>query len=214
MEMNDDISKHLQDPIEDNVITSNIESFNIQLISLKIQDKLIEHLPKNALKLMMDKTSARLFENIYKVIGLYTENLKYSADVTKQAVKCNVQLLLLVSNDLLNDDELNLVSEFHDMCYRIGDSVLRLGWPKRRALPGPKPSFEDLINLIKKIGNLLTQILGNHFCQNSKEKLSNFIDLFSQQKFIYEVFTNTTKYGLVMHEIYEDLEDMIDRGII
>ncbi|CAH8638124.1 unnamed protein product [Schistosoma margrebowiei] len=189
------------------------ERFDPQSISLRAQKKLVGNLPKGIIKLFLDDSSARLFENIFSLIKQYTGNNKLAAYLTKQAIKLNVKALILISNDILSDEQLNHAYEFHEKCHQIAEIALRLGRPKRRLMPGVEPSIDKLIQTMKEANQTLIEAVKHHISQQSQDKFKEFSEFFCRREFVVEVFTNKVKYSMHMEKIYDDLEDMMDRGL-
>ncbi|KAK4467441.1 hypothetical protein MN116_009062 [Schistosoma mekongi] len=150
-----------------------VEHFDPQSISLRAQKKLVGSLLKAIIKLFLDDSSARLFENIFNLIKQYTGNNKLPAYLTKQAIKLNVKALILISNDILSDEQLNHAHEFHEKCHQIAEIELRLGRPKRRLLPGVEPSIDKLIQTMKEANQTLIEAVKQHISQHRKN-LKNF----------------------------------------
>ncbi|CAH8870425.1 unnamed protein product [Trichobilharzia szidati] len=202
------VPQNSQTPTDDTV-----ERFDPQSISLRAQKKLVGSLPKGIIKLFLDESSARLFENIFSLIKQYTGSSKLAAYLTKQAIKLNVKALILISNNILSDEELNHAYEFHEKCHQVAEISLRLGRPKRRLLPGVEPSIDKLIQMMKEANQTLVDAVKQHISQASQDKFKEFSDFFCQREFVVEVFTNKNKYAAHMEKIYDDLEDMMDRGL-
>ncbi|VDP83857.1 unnamed protein product [Echinostoma caproni] len=189
------------------------ESFNVKSITLQLQSKLVNALPNRILRLFLDDASVRLFDNICALLKMYTGCVKTASMTTKRLFKMNVRLAIYSSTDVLNEHEQNMTFDFHDRCHQAAEIVLRLGRPKRRLLPGISPTIQKLIQSVDEAKCLALAITERHMSENAREKFRSCVDELNNQAFFITIFGKDLRYRELMEKVYDDVEDLMDRGL-
>ncbi|CAH8493045.1 unnamed protein product [Dicrocoelium dendriticum] len=189
------------------------ESFSVRTITLHMQSKLLDSLPQGILRFFLDDASVRLFDNICKVLQIYSGCHKTAVLYTKRVVKMNIRLTIYSSSDALTDEESSLVYDFHEQSHLTAELVLRLGRPKRCLLPGVKPSIEKLHQTVNTVSDLLTGIMKRHVKATTMEKFQESADYFGNVSFLVAIFREE-KYRQTLDMICDDIEDLMDRGLL
>ncbi|TPP61092.1 Tumor necrosis factor alpha-induced protein 8 protein 2 [Fasciola gigantica] len=189
------------------------ETFNVKSITLNLQRKFMNSIPNGLLRLFLDDSSVRLFDNICALLKLYTGCTKTASQTTKRLFKMNVRLAIYSTADILNNEEQNMIYDFHDRCHQAAEIVLRLGRPKRRLLPGVSPTINKLIQSVDEAKSLALSITERHMDENTREKFRTCVEELNNQEFFTTIFGKDERYRELMEKVYDDVEDLMDRGL-
>ncbi|GAA32761.1 Tumor necrosis factor alpha-induced protein 8-like protein 1 [Clonorchis sinensis] len=190
-----------------------VEHFNVRAIALRMQSQMVGNVPSGILRLFLDEASVRLFTNICKLLRLYTGSNKTAVAYTKRIVKMNIRLTAFSTADVLNDEEDDMACDFHDRCHLAAEILLRLGRPKRRLLPGVTPTIDKLVDAIQSAKSLALKITERHLKQTTRDKFREAVDFFLNPQFFTTVFSEQECYKGLLEDIYDSIEDLIDRGL-
>ncbi|KAF5402399.1 Tumor necrosis factor alpha-induced protein 8 protein 2 [Paragonimus heterotremus] len=192
---------------------STLEDFNVRSITLQLQNQMVGTLPSCILRMFLDDASVRLFDNICGLFKLYSGSSRLATMYIKRIVKMNVRLTIYSSSDILNEEEVNLTYDFHDRCHLAAEIVLRLGRPTHRLMPGVTPTIEKLLQTVEESRDLALRIMERHLSEQTREKFREAVDRFTKMDFFNCIFGEEDSYKELMEKIYNDIEDLMDRGL-
>ncbi|KAA0196946.1 Tumor necrosis factor alpha-induced protein 8 protein 2 [Fasciolopsis buskii] len=189
------------------------EPFSVKSITFHLQRKLLNNLPNGLIRLFLDNSSVRLFDSICALLKLYTGCAKTASQTTKRLFKMNVRLAVYSTTDMLSEDEQNMIYDFHDRCHQAAEIVLRLGRPRRRLMPGVSPTLDKLIQTVDEAKSLALAITERHVGENTREKFRTCVEELNNMDFFSTIFGQDERYKELMEKVYDDVEDLMDRGL-
>lgn len=211
--MADSGSKNVDEPPKE---TSS--GFSAQNISIQMQKKLISKFAtKKTMKIFIDDTSSRIFDNVFRLINLYLDSKSQSQAMMKNIVKINMKLAVLYVNDVLNEAEKGYVYEFREKFHLIAErtttNVLRPG--SRAAKAGM--DIEAMSALFKSCEDVILKTIQRHLTVKSQDKVRSSGAFFSDKDFLRFVFVKEGQplpVKVLVHQIAEDLQELLDRGVL
>lgn len=189
-------------------------SFNVHAISLNLQQKLMSVLPNQVVRLFLDEAAVRLFDNICRALAVYMGSTAIASKYTKRIVKMNMRIEIFAANEKLSKEEMELSYDFHEKCHYIAEIVVKLAAPHARTLATSfKPTIDTLLEAIQQAETLALQIGKAHLDDATVKKFSEALQCFCDKGLFTALFGDDQKYTEYKERIYDDLQDLLDRGI-
>lgn len=192
--------------------------FSAQNISIQMQKKLISKFAtKKTMKIFIDDTSSRIFDNVFRLINLYLDSKSQSQAMMKNIVKINMKLAVLYVNDVLDEKEKGYVYEFREKFHMIAErtttNVLRPG--SKAAKQGM--DIDAMSALFKSCEEVILKTIARHLTVKSQDKVRASGAFFSDKDFLRFVFVKegqSLPCKVLVHQIAEDLQELLDRGVL
>lgn len=192
--------------------------FSAQNISIQMQKKLISKFAtKKTMKIFIDDTSSRIFDNVFRLINLYLDSKSQSQAMMKNIVKINMKLAVLYINDVLDEKEKGYVYEFREKFHMIAErtttNVLRPG--SKAAKQGM--DIDAMSALFKSCEEVILKTIARHLTVKSQDKVRASGAFFSDKDFLRFVFVKegqSLPCKVLVHQIAEDLQELLDRGVL
>lgn len=187
------------------------EHFNSQTISIKVQKKLASKLPtKKLVKFFIDETSARVFNNLNLLLRAYCGSKREANRLMKTVVKINAKLAILFINGVLSNSDIEILAKSRNAFAKVAQICLNVHKKKSHA----NLNLDPLIEQFNVCHNSIMVIARNYLTEKSQNKISLCTNFFCNRQFLATVFSNEPRYYELMEKICEDIQELIDRGML
>ncbi|KAL3320964.1 Tumor necrosis factor alpha-induced protein 8-like 2 [Cichlidogyrus casuarinus] len=197
------------------ISSRKLNYFSANSISLRTQKKLAGQFPLHMTKFFIDETSSRLFENVNQLLVLQIGCAQKANKLMKQIVKMNVKLAILNYNAVFDNRESIIASELKDTFHNTAECFLRIRKSHRNRLGGVNGSIENMIAQVDQASRLIIDLTQRHLSKKTQTKIIESFAFFGNKDFLESVLDKSKEeYSKLIDAINEDLEELIDRGML
>ena len=163
---------------------------------------------KKIAKIFIDDVSARLLDNVYKLIKEYSGSKKTAEKHTKDLIKTVIKVGILYRNDQFSDDEIVLAENFKKKFRTVSMTVISYY----------EIDFSFDKNFIAKALNeckvMLKQLVQRHLTEKSLLRVDNVFNTFADTVFLETVFHPESRHRPTLGRIVEDLNSMLENNAL
>ena len=185
------------------------DGFDSKNLAIRAQKKLLGKMSsKKIAKIFIDDTSARLLDNVYKLVKEYTGSKKVAEKHTKDLIKTVIKVGILYRNDQFNEDEIVLAENFKKKFRTVSMTVI--------SYHEIEFSFDKnfLAKALNECKTMLKQLVQRHLTDKSQTRIDNVFNTFSDNVLLETVFHPESKHRPILGRIVEDLNSMLENNAL
>ena len=185
------------------------DAFDSKNLAIRAQKKLLGKMSsKKIAKIFIDDTSARLLDNVYKLVKEYTGSKKLAEKHTKDLIKTVIKVGILYRNDQFSDDEIVLAEDFKKKFRTVSMTVI--------SYYEIDFSFDKnfLAKALNECKTMLKQLVQRHLTDKSQTRIDNVFNTFLDTALLETVFHPDSKHRPILGRIVEDLNSMLENNAL
>ncbi len=185
------------------------DSFDSKNLALRAQKKLLGKMSsKKIAKIFIDDASARLLDNVYRLVREYTGSKKAAEKHTKDLIKTVIKVGILYRNEQFSEEEIVLADEFKKKFRTVSMTVI--------SYYEIEFSFDKnfLTKALNECRTMLKQLVQRHLTEKSQARIDHVFDMFADPVFLEAVFQADSRHRPVLGRIVEDLNSMLENNVL
>ncbi len=185
------------------------DGFDSKNLALRAQKKLLGKMSsKKIAKIFIDDTSARLLDNVYRLVRDYTGSKKVAEKHTKDLIKTVIKVGILYRNEQFSEDELHLAAEFKKKFRTVSMTVI--------SYYEIEFSFDRnfLAKGVNESKTMLKQLVQRHLTEKSQGRIDNVFNTFADTAFLAAVFAQDSRHRPLLGRVVEDLNHMLENNVL
>ena len=185
------------------------DGFDAKNVGLRTQKKLLSKMAtKKTVKILIDETSSRVLDNLYKIAKEYSGNKKIAEKVVKDLIKVVLKIGILYRNEQFNEEELNLAEQFKKKFRTVAMTVI--------SFYEVDFSFDKnyLTKALNECSIMIKQLIKNHLTDKSTARVENVFGFFGNTEFLDAVFRPDSPHRPLLGKVVTDLNTMMENNIL
>ncbi len=185
------------------------DGFDSKGLGLRAQKKLLGKMSsKRIAKAFIDDVSARLLDNVYRLIKEYTGSKKQAEKYTKDLIKIVIKVGILYRNDQFSSDEIEMASEFKKKFRTVAMTVI--------SFYEVDFSFDSkfLSKGLNECRTMLQNLVRPHLTDKSLGRIDHIFNLYEDPAFLEAIFASDSKHRPTLGKVVEDLNHMIENNAL
>ena len=184
------------------------DHFDAQSISLRVQKKFLGKLTsRKVINTFIDETSGRILDNLYR-LAKDNSDKKTAEKVIKNVIKTIIKVGVLYRNDQFNADELDIAEKFKGKFRTIIMTIVSFF---QVDFSYDRNFLTDAMN---DCCSMLKRLVLRHLTDKSLGRIEHVFTFFGDNNFLDTNFRPNGDHRDLMGKIVEDLNSLLENGVL